>query len=138
MKPKDDIHKLIKKLHIDTSTELDRKVYNDISEATVAGPAIWEVITRGGAMKLTVAAAVIIAFGIGFFIGQRSKATQPVIYSQDVTCYMPSVSAKTAEDSFWQQKVAAAMQPRPYLQSQFDKVSLIDAYKQYLKEKHYD
>jgi len=30
------------------------------------------------------------------------------------------------------------MQPKPYVQNQINKTNLIDAYKQYLKEKHYD
>jgi hypothetical protein len=151
MKPTDDIHKLIKKLQIKASAELDRKVHNDISQTLVklqkiesahAEPIIWRFITKGGVMKLAVAAAIIIAFGIGFSIGQRSNPTRLATYSLDVGSYTSAVSAyptaPKAEDSFWRQKVLAAMQSRPYVQSQFDKTSLIDAYKQYRKEKHYD
>ncbi len=84
-------------------------------------------------MKLAVAAAIIIAFGIGFAVGQRSKPAPPAIYSLNVAGYTAAASDQTAEDSFWRQKAMAAMQPRPYVQSQFDKTNLIDAYKQYLK-----
>ncbi|MBN1391246.1 MAG: hypothetical protein JW947_00410 [Sedimentisphaerales bacterium] len=139
MKPENDIPKLIKKLHIDSSAELDRRVHNDISEAAVSGPTMWRILTKGGVMKLAVAAAIIIAFGAGFFTGQRSKPTLPMIYSDDVTAPAPMVSAYQSvlkgEDGFWRQKVAAAMQPRPYTQSTND---MLNTYKQYLKEKHYD
>lgn len=134
MKPKDDINKLIKKMQIKASAELDRRVHNDISEAlaeskpTIVGPIVW---------KLAVAATIIIAFGIGFSIGQRSKPAQLTIYSLDVTGNTPAVSTHPAvtkaEDSFWRHKALAAMQPRPYTQTKFDKTSLIDVYKQYLK-----
>ena len=132
MKPKDDIHKLIKKMQIKASAELDRKVHNDISSAT-AESAVWLNMWR---MKLAVAAAITIAFGIGFFIGQQSKPKQSVNYPVNVAGYTPAV--QKAKDSFWRQKAMAAMQPRPYAESQFDKTSLLDAYKQYLKEKNYD
>jgi hypothetical protein len=134
MKPKDDINRLIKKLQIKASPELDRRVHNDISEAlaesesVAARPIIW---------KLAVAAAIIIAFGVGFFIGQRSKLTQPATYSLDAAGRTPTVSVYPAvtksEEGFWRQKVTAAMQPRPYAQNYFNKTNLIDVYKQYLK-----
>ena len=135
MKPKNDIPKLIKKMQMKASAELDRRVYNDISRATVAGPTIWKVITRGGAMKLAVAASIIVAFGLGFLIGQQSEKSQPAASLAAVPSHP---TAPKTEDSFWQQKIIAAMQPRPYAGSEFDKASLIDTYKQYLKEKHYD
>jgi hypothetical protein len=151
MKQGNDIHKLIKKLHIKASAELDRRVNNDISQTLVklqkiesarAEPNIWRFITKGGVTKLAVAATIIIAFGIGFSIGQRSNPTRLATYSLDVSGYTSAVSAyptaTASEDSFWRQKALAAMQPRPYAQTQITKTSLIDAYKQYLKEKHYD
>jgi hypothetical protein len=139
MKPTDDINRMIKKLQIKAGPELDRRVHNDISEAmaesepAVIGPIVLRFITKG----LAVAAAIIIAFGIGFSIGQQSKPTQLVTYSLDAAGNTPAVSTHPAapktEDSFWQQKALAAMQPRPYAQTKFEKTSLIDAYKQYLK-----
>lgn len=132
MKPKDDTHKLIKKMQIKASAELDKKVHNDISSAmaeSVVCPNMWR-------MKLAVAAAIIIAFSVGFFIGQQSKPKQSANYPVNVAGYTPAV--QKAEDTFWQQKAMAAMQPRPYAGKQFKETSLNDTYKQYLKEKHYD
>lgn len=137
MKPTDNMGELIKKLNVKASSELDRKVHNDISEATAesepaGGPNIWRI-------KLAAAAAIIIAFGVGFFVGQRSKPTPPSTYSADVTGYASAASEYLPdEDGFWRQKAMAAMQPRPYTQGQFDKTGLLKNYKQYLKEKHYD
>ena len=134
MKSTDDMGKLIKKLHTEASSELDRKVHNDISEAMAESePAVRTNIWR---MKLTVAAAIIIAFGVGFFAGQRSKPTPPSTYSADVTGYASEYLSD--EDGFWRQKAMAAMQPRPYTQGQLDKIGLLENYRQYLKEKHYD
>ncbi len=148
MKPIDDIHKLIKKLQIKASSELDRRVHNDISSAlaeseqVAAGSIIWRFITKDSGMKLAVAAAIIIAFGIGFSAGRWSKPTRLAPPSIDVTGYTSAVSvyptAPKAEESFWRQKVLAAIQPRPYAQSRLDKTSLLNAYKQYLKEKYYE
>jgi hypothetical protein len=141
MKPKNDINRLIKKLNLKASAELDRRVHNDISKAmtepepVVAGPTIWRFIMKGGAMRLAVAAAVIVAFGFGFFIGQQSKKSQPTPSLAAVTVH--PTAAKT-EDSFWRQKVAAAMQPRPYIRTRFNKAGILDTYEQYLKEKYND
>lgn len=137
MKPTDDMSKLIKKLEIKASSELDRKVYDDISRAAaeskpIVGMNVWRI-------KLAVAAAIIIAFGFGFFVGQQSKSIEPAAYSMDFTGYTAGVSAYLPdEDGFWREKVAAAMQPRPYAQDRFDRIGLLKTYRQYLKEKHYD
>jgi hypothetical protein len=154
MKPTDNINRLIKKLQLKASAELDRKVNDDISaalaetrnkESAITQPNIsniWRSITEVGALKLAVAAAIFIAFGIGFSIGRWSKPTRLAPHSLDVTGYpsailVHSTTLKT-EDGFWRQKALAAMQPRPYAQIQTTKTSLLNAYKQYLKEKHYD
>jgi hypothetical protein len=47
-------------------------------------------------------------------------------------------AANKTEDSFWRKKALAAMQPRPYQQTLTTKTSLLNTYKQYLKEKYYD
>jgi hypothetical protein len=140
MKPRNDIHELIKKLQIKASTNLDRKVHRAIAESEPVVPemSMWRYITKGWVIKLAVAAAVIIAFGAGFVIGQRSESMQPMVYSRDLTDYMPTPTITEAEDGFWQQKALAAMQPRPYSESQFGKTSPLSIYKQYLKEKDYD
>jgi hypothetical protein len=127
-----DVHKIAE----ETSREFSK---------TLAQPRhyiLWEYIMKSPITKLAVAAAVIIAFGIGFSIGQRSRPTRLATHPPDVTAYSTEVlthpAAPKAEDSFWRQKALAAMQPRPYAQTRFDKTSLLVGYKQYLKEKHYD
>lgn len=89
--------------------------------------------------KFAVAAAIFIIFGIGFSVGRWSKPTRLALPSLDVTGYTSAVlvypTAPKAEDSFWRQKALAAIQPRPYAYAQFTKTELLNAYKQYLKEK---
>jgi len=150
MKPKNDVHKLIKKLQIKASAELDRRVHDDISialaksqdtEPAVTGPTICRFIMKGRVAKFAVAAAIFIAFGIGVSVGRWSKPAPPP-HLLDVTGYTSAVSVypttPKAQDGFWRRKALAAMQPRPYAQTQITKTSRIDAYKQYLKEKYYD
>ncbi len=105
-------------------------------------PNIWSFIAKGGVTKLAVAAAILITFGIGFSIGRWSKPTRLAPHSIDFTGYTSAVpvypTATKVEDGFWRQKALAAMRPRPYAQSQTTKTRLLNTYKQYLKEKHYD
>ncbi|MCJ7778396.1 MAG: hypothetical protein MUP16_08800 [Sedimentisphaerales bacterium] len=151
MRLANDIHKIIKKLQLKASAELDERVHNDISQTLVKlqkiKPARTEQnirrrFTKGWGAKLAVAAAILIAFGIGFSTGRWSKPAPLAPRSLNVADYTLAVSLYSTslkvEDSFWQQKALAVMQPRPYAQSQFDKTSLLNTYKQYLKEKHYD
>jgi hypothetical protein len=95
-----------------------------------------------GLRLLAAAAVIIFAFAIGLSVGKRSTPPQTQLSSLNLPGYASPMlthpSVQQAKDSFWRQKALAAMQPRPYVQSQFDKTILIDAYKQYLKEKHYD
>lgn len=128
-----------------------RKIAEDVStdfSKTLAQPKQPEHIILGDYFmksrltKLAVAAAIFIAFGIGFFTGQWSKLPRQAPYSLDVTGYTSVVlaypTARKSEDSFWRQKALAAMQPRPYAQTSTTKTNLLNAFKQYLKEKHYD
>lgn len=159
MRPADDIYKMVKKIHLKASTELDRRVHNDISrtlaesekhamsevegtESARAKPKIRRSTTKGVAVKFAIAAAILIAFGIGFFTGRWSNPTRPVPHSLDVTSYTSGVpvypTVPKAEDSFWRRKALAVMQPKPYVQNKINKTNLIGAYKQYIKEKHYD
>jgi hypothetical protein len=149
MRPESDIHKLIKKLQIKSSVELDRRVHDDITgilaeseKMNSTQPNIYRIIIRSGVMKLTVAAAILIAFGIGFSIGRWTKPTQLTPHSLDITDYIPAVAVHPiplkTEDSFWRRKALAAIQPRPYIQTQTTKTMLLNAYKQYLKEKDHD
>ena len=85
---------------------------------------------------LAAAAVVIFAFAMGRWSGPLQQASPGVAsYAQPVSAY-PAVGKNP--ESFWQQKALAAMQPRPYAQTQFDQTRLLNSYKQYLKEKHND
>jgi hypothetical protein len=92
-----------------------------------------------GLRLLATAAVIIFAFAIGMSVGRRSTPPQTQSASLNLHGYTSPIlthpTAQQAKESFWRKKVAAAMQPRPYSRSQFDKASLIDTYKQYLKEK---
>ncbi|MGD0571746.1 MAG: hypothetical protein ABSB11_01845 [Sedimentisphaerales bacterium] len=90
-------------------------------------------------VRLIVAAAVVIfAFAAGRWskpISQASLSPEAAVYTKSISTY-PAVGKNP--DSFWQQKALAAMQTRPYAQTQFDQNRLLNAYKQYIKEKHND
>jgi hypothetical protein len=159
MRPTNDIYKLIKKLQLKASAKLDKRVYDDISKALAESekhalsevegtksvrsePNILRSLTRGVVAKLAIAAAILIAFGVGFSVGRWTQPPQSEPPSFDVTAYTSVIqlypTTPKTEDSFWRQKALAAMQPKLYVQNQITKTNLIDAYKQYLKEKHYD
>lgn len=91
-----------------------------------------------GLRLLAAAAVIVFAFAVGLSVGQRSTPPQTQLSSLDLTGYASPVpthpTVQQAKDSFWRQKTLAAMQPRPYAQTKFN----MNAYKQYLKEKHYD
>jgi len=93
-----------------------------------------------GLRLLAAAAVVLLVFAIGLSVGQRFTPPQTQLSSLNLTGYalpMPTHPAvQQAKDGFWRQKALAAMQPRPYAQTKFDKTSLLNTYKQYLKEKH--
>ncbi|MGD0597764.1 MAG: hypothetical protein ABSA64_09635 [Sedimentisphaerales bacterium] len=90
-------------------------------------------------LRLLAAAAVII---LVFAAGRWSKPFPPTSSLPEVASYAQPVSAYPAvgknPDSFWQQKALAAMQPKPYSQNELSQTALLNVYKQYLKEKHYD
>lgn len=151
MKPIDKIKELINKSDVRTGPETERRILGDAlkyleklkqQKSAGTGPNVRRIIIGGGVTKLATAAAILIAFGIGFSMGRWSKSPQLAPLSIDVTGYTSAVAmyptAPKTEGSFWQQKALAAMQPRPYSQSRLDKISLLNTYKQYLKEKHYD
>jgi hypothetical protein len=89
--------------------------------------------------RLLAAAAVMI---LVFAAGRWSKPIPQAFPSPEVAAYTQPVSAYPAvsknPNSFWQQKAQAAMQPRPYSQNELSQTELLNAYKQYLKEKHYE
>ncbi|KPK35997.1 MAG: hypothetical protein AMJ65_16870 [Phycisphaerae bacterium SG8_4] len=144
----DNVNDSIRKLQLKASTDLDKRVHDDISialarsqgiEPPVTGPTISRFITKGRVTKFAVAAAILIAFGIGFSTGRRSRPAQPTPDSLDVIAYtsiaLSYPTAPKTEDSFWRQKALAAIQPRPHVDAQFTKTKLPGTYKQYLKEK---
>lgn len=93
-----------------------------------------------GLRLLAAAAVIIFAFAIGLSVGRWSTPPQTQLSSLNLPGYaLPTPTHPTVQqpkDSFWRQKALAAMQPRPYAQTRFDKTSLLVGYKQYLKEKH--
>jgi hypothetical protein len=90
-----------------------------------------------GFRPIAVAAAVLFVFAVGLSVGRWSKPSQLAPPSLNVAVYaspIPAqVAARQSEDSFWRQKALAAMQPRPYAQTGFDKTSLLFGRKQYLQ-----
>jgi hypothetical protein len=87
-----------------------------------------------GLRLLAAAAVIVFAFYIGLSVGQRSMPSQTELISLDLSSVRTHPAVQENQSSFWRQKAVAAMQPRPYAQTQFE----VNAYKQYLKEKHYD
>jgi hypothetical protein len=90
-------------------------------------------------VRLLAAAAVMIFV---FAAGRWSKPFPPTSSLHGVASYAQPVSAYSAvdknTDSFWRQKAIAAMQARHYSQNELSQTALLNAYKQYLKEKHYE
>ena len=151
MKPAEKIRALIDKSDVTTGSKVDERILGEALQhleqlrqgrSAHGGYSVDRLILKNPLVKLAVAAAVIISFNIGFFTGRWSKPAQLVPHSLVVTGYTSIVpvypTAQKAEDSFWRQKALAAMKPKPYSQIQITKTNVIDAYKQYLREKHYD
>ena len=90
-------------------------------------------------LRLIAAAAVII---LAFAAGRWSNSIPQAPQSHEVTVYSKPISTYPAinknSESFWQQKAIAAMQPRPYAQTSFNRTELAKAYKQYLKEQSFN
>ena len=95
-----------------------------------------------GFKQIAVAAVILFTFAVGLSVGRWSKPPQLVSPSLDVAAYTSSMLTHPTEqenkNGFWRQKALAAMQPRPYAQTGFDKAVPLNGYKQYLKEKHYE
>jgi hypothetical protein len=89
-------------------------------------------------LRLFAAAAVVLfAFAIGLSIGQRSAPPKTLSFTEYASLVPAHPAIPQTKDSFWRQKALAAMQPRPYAQSA-NLTNQLNAYKQYLKEKHND
>jgi hypothetical protein len=95
-----------------------------------------------GFKRIAVAASILLVFALGLSLGRWSKPPQTQLSSLDLSAYATSLmthpTAQQDKNSFWRQKTLAAMQPRPYAQTRFDRTSLPFGNKQYLKEKHYE
>ena len=70
MEPADNIHKLIKKLQVEPSTDMDRKVHSRITKAlekwektktAATPPNIWRTIMKSKITKFSIAAVIIVA-----------------------------------------------------------------------------
>ncbi len=86
MRPADNIDKLIKKLHLSASAELDERVHSEISKVLAESkkiksaklePKIWRIIMKSRITKLAAAAVIIIAVmvGIHYFGGSINGAS---------------------------------------------------------------
>jgi hypothetical protein len=164
MKSAEKIKRLFKDAELRVHPDTDEKVFKDVLQACPEPgrricrvgfsppfarwwgkphptPGIWRITMRNPIAKIAIAAAILMAFGIGFSTGRWSRPTQLTPHTLDVTgspsaVQVHSTTPKT-EDSFWRQKALAAMQHRPYAQIQTAKTNLLNAYKQY-QEKHHD
>jgi hypothetical protein len=90
-------------------------------------------------VRLLAAAAVMI---LVFAAGRWSKPPQTQLSLLNLPGYAsPMLTHPTDQEnknSFWQQKTVAAMKPRPSSQTGFTYTEMLNNYKQYLKEKHYE
>ena len=95
-----------------------------------------------GFKRIAIAASILFIFAIGLSVGRWSKPPQTQLSSLDLSAYASSVmthpSVQQDKDGFWRQKAIAAMQARPYSQNELSQTALLNVYKQYLKEKHYE
>jgi hypothetical protein len=95
-----------------------------------------------GFKRLAVAAVILFTFAVGLSVGRWAIPSQSTSAAIEVAAYTSSMPTHPAEqenqNSFWRQKMLAAMQPRPYARTNFDKAGLLNDYKQYLKEKYND
>jgi len=82
MRPADNINELIKKLQLKASTELDKRVHDDISAAlaesektksVLTEPNIWRTIMKSRTSKLAAAAVIIIAVFFGMSVFNNSS-----------------------------------------------------------------
>ncbi len=95
-----------------------------------------------GFKRLALAASILLVFAVGLSVGRWSKPSQSQISSLDLSAYATSLmthpTVRQDKDGLWRQKMLAAVQPKPYAQTQSSQTALLNSYKQDLKEKHYD
>ena len=127
MRPTDDINRLIKKLQLKASANLDRRVHNDIemalaesqkTESAVTQPNIWRTIMKSPITKLAAAAVVIIACLIGLSFW---RTTGSGIALADVLARIEQVKAFRFKSSlqFWSEKVTGENPNKPYIRGTY-------------------
>jgi hypothetical protein len=91
---------------------------------------------------IATAAVIIFVFFFGFYIGKQSLPSQFQVSSFNngafLRQYPQQETHKQPEDGFWHRKVLAVMQPQSRSQIKFSKVDILQAYRQYIQEKHND
>lgn len=90
-----------------------------------------------GFKRIAIAACILIAFVTGRWSRPLQAPTYP-LYDDTYETTAPHADVHNDGYDFWRQKALAAMQPRPYAQTSFAETHLMNTYKQYLKEKHYE
>jgi len=105
MRPADNINKLIKKLQLKASAELDKRVHDDISRAlaesektksAVTQPNIWRIIMKNPLTKVAIASVLTIACLTGLFFW---KSTGSGIALADVLTRIEQVTGYTYQMS---------------------------------------
>jgi outer membrane lipoprotein-sorting protein len=90
MRPADNINEMIKKLKMKASTDLDRRVHDDISkalaesnrtESVVTQPKIGRTIMKSPIVKLAAAAVIIALVVLGLFEFTGTKKTSGVVWA---------------------------------------------------------
>jgi hypothetical protein len=121
--------------------EMSRDFSESLAKSQQAGHHIlFTRIATSRITRLAAAAVIVIAFGVGFSVGRWSRIYQPETAGPEVVVIGPASAMYSrtvaSEDGFWQQKARTMMRPSHYGQRQLSTRSLLDAYKQYLKEKY--
>ncbi len=151
MKHVDQIRRLFDRAAVRTNVASDDAAFETIRTAYTRAvqrkaaqrePTMWRFFRKNPSARLAVAAAILMAFGIGFSTGRWSKPTQGTPHALLVTGYPSPLpvhpTTPTPGDSFWRQKALAAMQPRPYAQIQTTESTVLNIYKPYRKGRHND
>jgi hypothetical protein len=128
-----DVYKMAEQMSRDFSESLakSQQPQHHILFTRIATSMVW---------KMAAAAVFLLVFGTGFLAGRWSGTSQPqtprpgiVVVGSESSMY-PSTAP--SEGDFWQQKARAMVQPGRYGHEQSSAGSLLDAYKQHLKEKY--
>jgi hypothetical protein len=90
-----------------------------------------------GFKRIAIAACIVTAFLTGRWSIPLQAPTYP-LYDDTHETTAPLADVQNDGYDFWRQKALAATQPRPYAQTSFAEIHLMNTYKQYLKEEHYE